>query len=55
MIRRWRNPPYHFDNIGVSILTMFQVATVEQWPTIMYHGKRENHHRIMSPHVGAHL
>eukprot|EP00756_Hemistasia_phaeocysticola_P018451 Hpha_TRINITY_DN15595_c0_g2::TRINITY_DN15595_c0_g2_i1::g.108714::m.108714/K04842/SCN10A; voltage-gated sodium channel type X alpha len=34
--RRWRNNPQNFDNIGVSLLTLFEVATLELWTHIMY-------------------
>lgn len=26
MYRQWRNPPYHFDNVGSALLALFQVA-----------------------------
>ena len=32
----WRNNPANFDNIGRAFLTLFQVASLEGWPTIMY-------------------
>ena len=35
----WTNPrDYNFDNIGFSVLTLFEVATLENWLVIMYHG-----------------
>jgi len=35
----WTNPrDYNFDNIGQSVLTLFEVATLENWLGIMYHG-----------------
>ena len=32
----WVNPEWNFDNIGHSILTLFEVATLEMWLPIMY-------------------
>lgn len=34
---RWRRASnWSFDNIGTSLLVLFEVSTLEQWPTIMY-------------------
>eukprot|EP00760_Papus_ankaliazontas_P035339 PhM_4_TR7750/c0_g1_i1/m.105600/K04833/SCN1A; voltage-gated sodium channel type I alpha len=34
--RRWVNNPQHFDNTLNSILTLFEVSTLEGWADIMY-------------------
>jgi len=34
--RQWGPPPYHFDNVLNSLLTVWEVATGEMWPDIMY-------------------
>ena len=35
----WTNPrDYDFDNIGHSMLSLFEMATLEGWLEIMYHG-----------------
>jgi len=35
----WTNPrDYNFDNIGNSVLALFEMATLEMWLGIMYHG-----------------
>ena len=35
----WTNPrDYSFDDIGQSVLTLFEMATLENWLPIMYHG-----------------
>mmetsp|Transcript_3119 Transcript_3119/g.7221 ORF Transcript_3119/g.7221 Transcript_3119/m.7221 type:complete len:1718 (+) Transcript_3119:685-5838(+) len=38
-VTQWTNPrDYNFDNIGQSMLTLFEIATLENWLGIMYHG-----------------
>ena len=32
----WTKPPFTFDNIGDSIVTLFEVSTLEMWLDIMY-------------------
>ena len=32
----WVIPPYHYDNIFASMLTFFEVSTLEMWPDIMF-------------------
>eukprot|EP01052_Picozoa_sp_SAG31_P011850 SAG31_NODE_681_length_12844_cov_31.703021_7_plen_592_part_00 len=32
----WTKPPFGFDNIGESIVTLFEVSTLEMWLDIMY-------------------
>lgn len=32
----WLNPPFHFDNIFMSMLTLFEIASLEMWPDYMY-------------------
>lgn len=34
--RDWRNSEYHFDNVAASMLTLFEVSTLEMWPDYMY-------------------
>ena len=35
----WTNPrDYNFDNIGNSVLALFEIVTLENWLVIMYHG-----------------
>ena len=34
--RRWRNSDYNFDNVLNSMLTLFEISTLEQWPDYMY-------------------
>jgi len=34
--RIWKNPPMNFDNIGVSMLTLFEVASLELWLDCMH-------------------
>ena len=35
--RQWENVnPWHFDNIGNAMLTLFEVCSGEMWPDIMY-------------------
>lgn len=34
--RVWGPPPFHFDNVLNSLLTVWEVATGEMWPDIMY-------------------
>lgn len=34
--REWRNPSYHFDNIGNALLVLFELSTLEMWPTVMH-------------------
>ena len=35
----WRTPPVgHFDNVFNAVLVLFEMAGLEQWPTVMYHG-----------------
>lgn len=34
--RDWRNPPFHFDNIFMSMLTLFEICSLEMWPDYMY-------------------
>lgn len=34
--RDWRNPPFHFDNILMSMLTLFEISSLEMWPDYMY-------------------
>jgi voltage-dependent calcium channel L type alpha-1D len=34
--RTWAPPPAHFDNVLNGLLTVFEVATGEMWPDIMY-------------------
>eukprot|EP01062_Namystynia_karyoxenos_P001518 TRINITY_DN1051_c0_g3_i1.p1 TRINITY_DN1051_c0_g3~~TRINITY_DN1051_c0_g3_i1.p1 ORF type:complete len:2258 (+),score=709.38 TRINITY_DN1051_c0_g3_i1:430-6774(+) len=34
--RRWVNNDQNFDHIGVSVLTLFEVSTLELWSKIMY-------------------
>eukprot|EP00698_Gefionella_okellyi_P018331 TRINITY_DN5483_c0_g2_i1.p1 TRINITY_DN5483_c0_g2~~TRINITY_DN5483_c0_g2_i1.p1 ORF type:complete len:1929 (+),score=445.39 TRINITY_DN5483_c0_g2_i1:678-5789(+) len=31
MPRVWANPPFSFDNVGYSMMTLFEVATLEGW------------------------
>jgi hypothetical protein len=35
-LRTWSNPPFHFDNIFYAMLTLFEVATLEMWPNVMF-------------------
>lgn len=32
----WRNARPNFDNLGVSMLTLFEVSTLEGWVDIMH-------------------
>jgi hypothetical protein len=34
----WENPPYHFDDIGNAVKTMFYMSTTEGWVNIMNSG-----------------
>jgi hypothetical protein len=34
--RRWESPAAHFNDVGSALLTVFEVATGEMWPDIMY-------------------
>jgi len=34
--RQWEPPPYNFDNVLNGLLTVFETATGEMWPDIMY-------------------
>jgi hypothetical protein len=34
----WVNPPYSFDNLGQSLITLFYCATTEGWVDIMHSG-----------------
>jgi len=34
--RVWGPPPFHFDHVGAGLLTVFEVASGEMWPDIMY-------------------
>lgn len=34
--RRWRNQPMHFDNVLSSLLTLFEVSSLENWLEPMY-------------------
>jgi Ca2+-binding EF-hand superfamily protein len=36
--REWSNTKYGFDNIGQSVMTLFEVSTLEMWLDIMYSG-----------------
>ena len=36
--REWLRTRYHFDNVGVAMLTLFEVAAGEGWAAIMYTG-----------------
>eukprot|EP00163_Fabomonas_tropica_P029147 TRINITY_DN6158_c0_g1_i1.p1 TRINITY_DN6158_c0_g1~~TRINITY_DN6158_c0_g1_i1.p1 ORF type:complete len:1884 (+),score=375.64 TRINITY_DN6158_c0_g1_i1:93-5654(+) len=36
--RRWINHRRNFDHIGKAMLTLFEVATLEEWPQIMHLG-----------------
>ncbi len=36
--RVWQNVDWHFDHLGVSCLTLFTVATLDQWTDVMYSG-----------------
>ena len=36
--RKWVTSPSNFDNIGSSLLTLFEMATLEGWPGMMSHG-----------------
>eukprot|EP00937_MAST-01D_sp_MAST-1D-sp2_P001031 g1031.t1 len=36
VLQTWRNPPYHFDNVGAGMFTLLEVCTGEMWPTIMH-------------------
>jgi hypothetical protein len=36
--RQWENTNYGFDNIGLSVMTLFEVSTLEMWLDIMYSG-----------------
>jgi hypothetical protein len=44
----WKNPDsYSYDNIGASMLALFEIATLEMWLDIMYHSVDavdEDHH-----------
>ena len=35
-MRRWQNQDFSFDNVGVALLTLFQVASLSGWPSVMY-------------------
>jgi voltage-gated sodium channel len=30
------NDPFHFGSIGVAMITLFRVATLESWSNVMY-------------------
>ena len=30
------NDPWHFSNIGITFVTLFRVATLEDWTDVMY-------------------
>ena len=32
----WKLPPEHYDNFFNSMLTFYEVSTLEMWPDIMY-------------------
>lgn len=34
--RRWVNPHTNYDNVGIAMLTLFQVASLELWVDIMF-------------------
>merc|ERR1711871_1821964 len=36
--RVWKNDDWHFDNIGWSCLTLFTMATLDNWQMVMYNG-----------------
>ena len=36
--RQWTNTNYGFDHIGQSVMTLFEVSTLEMWLDIMYSG-----------------
>jgi hypothetical protein len=48
-LRVWRNPPQNFDNIGESMLTMFQIATLSSWSNIAYMAVDANNEPEMPP------
>jgi voltage-gated sodium channel len=31
-----RNDPFHFGSLGVAMLTLFRVSTLEDWADVMY-------------------
>lgn len=41
--REWTNTMYGFDNIGQSVLTLFEVSTLEMWLDIMYSSMDATH------------
>lgn len=34
--RQWVTPQNHYDNIGSSMLTFFEISTLEMWPDMMF-------------------
>ena len=34
--REWRNSNFHFDNIFMAMLTLFEICSLEMWPDYMY-------------------
>lgn len=34
--RKWVTPQNHYDNIGRSMLTFFEISTLEMWPDMMF-------------------
>jgi hypothetical protein len=57
--RHWKNPPYHFDNVGAALLSLFQVAGGVAGIDVMYAAvdatsighapKRDSHPEYVSP------
>ena len=54
--REWERYPFHYDDVGSGVLTLFVVQTFEGWPQILYTsidsfeedvGPRFNHRPIM--------
>ena len=31
-----QNDPWHFGNVGLAMLTLFRMATLEDWTDVMY-------------------
>ena len=51
--REWSNYRVHFDNLAMSLLTLFEVAVVENWAPIMWRGIDGNPYGT-GPVVNAH-
>lgn len=38
IVYSWKKSILHFDNIGLAMLTLFEMSTLEMWLDVMYNG-----------------